>query len=70
MTIITSVFNNKGGVSKTTTNMNLATHLASEGKKVLLIDMDSQANLTSRLYKYEHKNYTVGDSIISNKIFY
>ncbi len=65
MTIITSVFNNKGGVSKTTTNMNLATHLASEGKKVLLIDMDSQANLTSRLYKYEHKNYTVGDSIIS-----
>lgn len=65
MAIITSVFNNKGGVSKTTTNMNLATHLAMEGKKVLLIDVDSQANLTSRIYKYEHNNYTIGDSIIS-----
>lgn len=66
MTVISSVFNNKGGVSKSTNNMNIAMHLAMEGKKVLLIDVDSQSNLTSRIYKEEHNNYTIGDSIISN----
>ena len=66
MTVISSVFNNKGGVSKSTNNMNIAMHLAMEGKKVLLIDVDSQANLTSRIYIKEHNNYTIGDSIISN----
>lgn len=45
--MIISIFNNKGGVAKTTTTSNLGAYLARHGKKVLLVDMDAQANLTS-----------------------
>lgn len=47
MATIISVVNQKGGVGKTTTTVNVATYFAMEGKRVLLIDLDSQGNATS-----------------------
>lgn len=46
MSKIISIINQKGGVAKTTTTFNLGYELASRGKKVLMIDLDSQGSLT------------------------
>ena len=53
MANITAICNQKGGVGKTVTTVNLGIGLAREGKRVLLIDLDSQGSLTASL-GYQH----------------
>ena len=67
MAIIT-VANQKGGVGKTTTSVNLASSLAYIGCETLIIDIDSQANTTSGFgFKKENIKHTIYDVLVNKK---
>ena len=68
MGVIIAVANQKGGVGKTTTTANLGSGLALRGYKVLLVDMDPQANLTSAFGLERSIDTTVGDALMDRNV--
>lgn len=77
--MILSFANQKGGVGKTTSALNIGVYLAEKGKKVLVVDMDPQANLTSgigvkpdekksNVYEILNKNKKASESFFSTKV--
>ena len=62
-----AIFNQKGGVGKTTTNINLSACLAISGKKVLVVDIDPQGNTTSGIgITKRNLEYSLYDVLIND----
>lgn len=65
---IIAVVNQKGGVGKTTTSVNLGAFLANSGKQVLLVDLDPQANASSGLgIEHSKLEYGIYEALIGKK---
>jgi len=68
MATIIAVANQKGGVGKTTTTANLGAALALRGRRVLLVDLDPQGNLTSAFGLEKDVQQTIAESLLDRRV--
>ena len=63
-----SIFNIKGGVAKTTSTANLGACLSQQNKKVLLVDLDPQSNLTKLFKAYSMDDLSISDILLDKDL--
>lgn len=66
MSVVFSIVNAKGGVAKTTSTQSLGYALKEMGKKVLLVDLDAQANLTMSVGISPKEDLNISDALLGN----